>query len=311
MIAKPLQRSKKSKNGAKRIPTAESITPLAHDIPYVGRFAPSPTGPLHAGSLVAALASYLDAKAHSGSWLVRIDDIDPPREMAGAGHDIINVLIAHSLHPDRVDHQSHHGQRYTKALEQLQERGLVYACKCTRNNVAPGGVCISDCDSRAYGNDEQVSLRIRVPRETTIHFDDLILSRQRCLLGQQQANFILRRKDGLYAYQLAAACDDARDISHVIRGVDLLESTPQQLFLQEILGLPSPQYGHLPIVCGSDGQKLSKQTGATALSTESPLANLCAAAHHLGLPQAPSSISSPADFLRWSVTQWHRESVKR
>ena len=278
---------------------------------YVGRFAPSPTGPLHAGSMIAALASYLDAKRNGGLWLVRIDDIDPPREIPGASEGILGTLKAHGLHPDAIEYQSHHSDRFTRAIEQLKHEGNAFYCGCSRNSLGAGGVCVSTCQRQGHSKTLNTSLRVIVPPDTHIEFDDAIQGKQTFELGKQHANFIVRRKDGLFAYQLAAACDDGQEITHVIRGCDLLESTPRQLFLQNLLGLSSPQYGHLPLVYGPDGHKLSKQAGAHGVNNATPCANLRTAAEHLGIPKAPNSTAEPTQLIDWYIEHWDRNRVPR
>lgn len=279
---------------------------------YTGRFAPSPTGPLHAGSLVAALASYLDARAHHGKWLVRLDDIDPPRQQAGAIESIIHCLMKHGLEPDEVDYQSRHTTLYEHVLARLDQRGLLFRCTCTRATLGPNGVCIRDCQQSTQQNSLATSLRVKVSPGTKIAFDDLIHGYQSCALFAQQTNFIVKRRDGLYAYQLASACDDGDSkITHVIRGVDLLDSTFKHIHLQQALGLKTPQYGHLPLVYGTDGSKLSKQTGAKALDNRYPEANLARAAAVLGLPPSPKSIRNVSQQLTWLTSQWRYDRVTR
>lgn len=284
---------------------------------YAGRFAPSPTGPLHAGSLVAALASYLDARAHAGSWLVRIDDIDPPREQAGATASILECLRAHGLAPDEVDYQSLHQEIYEQALASLGQRGLLFRCQCTRATLGPNGMCIRDCAQKSItqesiAHERLVSLRVSISPSVEIAFSDLIYGKQHAALGQTHANFIVKRRDGLYAYQLAAACDDGNgEITHAIRGADLLDSTFKQIYLQQVLGLTPPKYGHLPLVYGADGSKLSKQTGAQALDNRQPQANLKQAAAVLGLPPAPKSTFSVSGLLAWFTAQWRYDRVTR
>lgn len=278
---------------------------------YVGRFAPSPTGPLHAGSMIAALASYLDAKRNGGLWLVRIDDIDPPREIPGASEGILGTLKAHGLHPDAIEYQSHHSDRFTRAIEQLKHEGNAFYCGCSRNSLGAGGVCVSTCQRQGHSKTLNTSLRVIVPAGAQIEFDDVIQGKQTFELGKQHANFIVRRKDGLFAYQLAAACDDGQGITHVIRGCDLLESTPRQLFLQNLLGLSSPQYGHLPLVYGPDGHKLSKQAGAHGVNNATPCANLRTAAEHLGIPKAPNSTAESTQLIDWYIEHWDRNRVPR
>ncbi len=219
---------------------------------YIGRFAPSPTGPLHAGSLIAALASYLDARHSGGTWQLRIDDIDPPRQIPGAVESIIESLQSHGLkHDGDVIFQSQHSEQYDHALARLTASGHLFRCQCTRTTLGPGGVCIKHCNAPV---DQPASLRIRVPANVVIEFDDVLLGPQRFTKADLPDNFIVRRRDGLFAYQLAAAIDDAAPAtSHVIRGRDLLDSTPRQRFIQQCLGLDAPFYGHLPILMGPDG----------------------------------------------------------
>lgn len=243
---------------------------------YRGRFAPSPSGPLHAGSLVAALASWLDARAHDGEWLVRIDDLDQPRTMPGATQMILDALDAHGLKPDGpVVFQSTRHAAYRAAFERLRDTGLVYPCACTRREIADS---IANPGARGreavYPGTCRGGLRAgRVPRawrakveQGRIAFEDRACGPIVHDLAEGTGDFVLLRADGQWAYQLAVVVDDAQaGISHVVRGADLLESTPRQLYLGQLLGLPSPVYLHVPVVANQAGEKLSKQTGATAL----------------------------------------------
>lgn len=278
--------------------------------PYTGRFAPSPTGPLHAGSLVAALASYLDARASGGHWLLRIDDIDPPRAAPGATGQILATLAAHHLAFDSpLQLQSNHSPAYEDALKQLSALGLVFRCRCTRANLGPGNTCVGPCADNPVAASEAASLRIRVPADLTIEFDDLVRGPQRMALGEHTANFIVRRRDGLYAYQLACAVDDgAPAINHVIRGADLLESTFRQIYIQQCLTLATPRYGHLPVLSDSEGNKLSKQTGAAPLDDGCAYDNLRAALAALGQAQ-PDTRGDIDALLSAATAQWRRERV--
>ena len=284
-----------------------------NDTNYTGRFAPSPTGPLHAGSLVAAVASFLDARAHGGRCLLRIDDIDPPRAVAGATQSIQSALRAHGLTFDgEVDFQSTHQQHYDSALEQLLADGHLFACSCTRTTLGAGGTCIRDCQHRTTAPATPASLRVHVAVDTVIEFEDLLLGQQAYALGKHCPNFIVRRKDNLYAYQLACAIDDGSSaISHVIRGRDLIDSTPRQIFLQQLLGLAPPCYGHLPLIYGADGIKLSKQTGATALNNATPAANLKAALAVLGHGENVDQHAAPAVILEQAVISWRRDRIPK
>lgn len=261
---------------------------------------------------MAALASYLDARAHQGQWFVRIDDIDPPRQVAGAVESILASLSAHGLEPDYVDYQSQHSSIYAQALAELEQQGLLFSCRCTRSTLGDNGICTSGCCRQTISSSETVSLRVAVAPSITVAFDDLILGHQWAALGKEQANFIVRRRDGLYAYQLAAACDDGNQaVTHAIRGVDLMDSTYRQIYLQTALGLKPPAYGHLPLVYGVDGIKLSKQTGAKALDNNDPTTNLAQAAAVLGLPPAPRSTQQVNGLLAWWVAHWRYDRVAR
>ena len=263
---------------------------------YVGRFAPSPTGPLHAGSLVAALASWLDARSHGGRWLVRIEDVDTPRCLPGAAETILSQLAACGLHPDAPPlYQSTRGAAYQAALDKLVTGGQAYPCACSRADIerqlaASGHVRVRGLELPYPGTCREGLLgrparawRFRCPPgETAWH--DRRLGAQRQDVGQAVGDFVLKRADGLWAYQLAVVVDDAaQGITHVVRGEDLADNTPRQLLLQEALGVPHPAYLHAPLVLGQNGEKLSKQNGARALDVGDPLGALNAAASVLGL----------------------------
>jgi glutamyl-Q tRNA(Asp) synthetase len=326
---------------------------------YIGRFAPSPTGPLHAGSLVAALASWLDARAHDGQWLVRIEDIDPPRCQAGADEQILRQLAACGLHSDApVVWQSARHALYEAALQQLQNQGLCYPCGCTRKDIEAAwqamgltherhverpypGTCrhglhgkparawrfaleqqIQDIQSNPsqtlmeHAQSAPPSIAIASARlesaAPVLHWQDRRLGPQQQDLRSQVGDFVLRRADGLWAYQLAMVVDDAEQgITHVVRGEDLTDNTPRQLMLQQALGLPQPSHLHTPLVRMDNGEKLSKQHGAPAVDVSDPLAALRAAAASLGLaslPQAPdgphSGAQSPAMALTLALDFW-------
>lgn len=279
---------------------------------YRGRFAPSPTGALHAGSLAAALASWLDARAHDGTWLVRIEDLDPPREVAGATRQILDALAALALSSDEPPVlQSERGDLYQRALEQLQAAGLVYGCACSRAEVAaaqqalglPPHVYPGTCRGGTGGRPVR-ALRVRVPDEL-VGFDDRACGSFAQNLAREVGDFVVRRADGLWAYQLAVVVDDAEQrITDVVRGADLLDNTPRQIWLQRALGLPTPRYMHVPVVLSEKGEKLSKQTGAVALDTRRPLAELRRAWQHLGL--AAVGADSVDAFLRQAAALWRR-----
>jgi glutamyl-Q tRNA(Asp) synthetase len=279
---------------------------------YRGRFAPSPTGDLHEGSLVAALASWLDARAHHGAWLVRIEDLDPPREVAGATARILDALAACGLVGDEPPVlQSSRGGLYRQALDRLQAAGLVYGCACSRAEVAaaqqriglPAHVYPGTCRNGTGGRRVR-ALRVRVPDEI-VGFTDRACGPYAQNLARDVGDFVVRRADGLWAYQLAVVVDDAEQrITDVVRGADLLENTPRQIWLQRALGLPTPRYLHVPLVTNAQGEKLSKQTGARALDIGRPLAELARAWRHLGF----AALEAPGVdvFLLRAARLWRR-----
>ena len=272
---------------------------------YIGRFAPSPTGPLHAGSLVAALASWLDARAHGGAWLVRIEDVDTPRCVPGADRHILQQLAACGLHPDRPVLWQHtrHGA-YEAALQTLRQRGRAYPCACSRQDIAATWAALGFARERHQAavypgtcRPDQGGLQGRMARSwrfdvgcgsaALVDWHDRRLGPQLQAVDQLVGDFVLRRADGLWAYQLAVVVDDAdQGITAVVRGEDLADNTPRQIVLQRALGLPMPRYLHTPLVMADNGDKLSKQTGAPALDLQDPLRTLAAAATVLGLPPA-------------------------
>jgi glutamyl-Q tRNA(Asp) synthetase len=283
---------------------------------YTGRFAPSPTGLLHAGSLVAALASWLDARAHGGRWLVRIEDVDTPRCVPGADQAILQQLAACGLVPDGpVLWQSQRGDAYAAALQSLVNQGWAYPCGCSRKEIESAqavarhsaavypGTCrggLNGKPARAWRlNVLAVQQALGLPAVT--HWQDRRLGPQQQNVAEEVGDFVLRRADGLWAYQLAVVVDDAaQGVSHVVRGQDLADNTARQILLQRALGLPTPQYLHTPLVMGANGEKLSKQNGALALDLSDPLAALGQAAQVLGLPAQPA----PHSFLSQAQLAW-------
>jgi len=281
---------------------------------YVGRFAPSPTGLLHAGSLVAALASWLDARAHSGRWLVRIEDVDTRRCPPGSAALILGQLAACGLLPDAPPWwQSTRGAAYAAALQQLIDAGAAYPCACTRSDIdaawAARGVEHRRHAERIYPGTCRSGLHGKAARAWRLRADGVVNWHDRRRGAQQQdvgrevGDFVLRRADGLWAYQLAVVVDDAaQGITHVVRGEDLADNTARQILLQRALDVPTPLYLHTPLVLAADGHKLSKQNGATALDLADPLAALRAAAAVLGL--AGVSGGTVADWLATAVPAW-------
>lgn len=260
--------------------------------PYRGRFAPSPTGPLHFGSLLAAFGSWLMARQAHGTWLVRIEDLDPPREVEGAAQMQSESLAAFGMTSDEpVLRQSSRDAGYRAAIEQLQAAGRVYRCHCSRSALAGEGGIHRACVAGARRPDP--ALRLRIPDGTEVSFRDLVHGAIRQDIASHSGDPILRRSDGLWAYLLAVVVDDAaQGITHVVRGADLLHNTPLQIHLQHLLGLATPDYAHLPLVLGPDGRKLSKSTSALPVDIDHPLATLRLAWRALG--QDPVAISDAA-----------------
>lgn len=280
---------------------------------YIGRFAPSPTGPLHFGSLIAAVASFLDARAHGGYWLLRIEDLDPPREIAGSAEQIISSLQAHGLLWDgTVWRQSERSAAYRNALAKLQRTGLSYRCDCSRAKLAGNdGIYPGFCRSRDLQVLDNCATRVVVDTDA-LGFEDVIQGPQSQSLAGEVGDFIVRRRDGLFAYQLAVVVDDAgQGVNHVIRGADLLGSTPRQIYLQHCLGLPTPVYGHIPLATNKLGQKLSKQNLAQGLDNDAALGNLLAAMQFLGQELPVQSFTSPAQLLEWATGRWRRQLIPR
>lgn len=287
--------------------------------PYVGRFAPSPTGQLHFGSVLAAIASFVDARQHGGRWLVRMEDLDPPREQPGAADQILHTLEALSLHWDgEVMWQSHRQEHYLAALQQLEAAGWVYPCGCSRKDVASlahagveGPVYPDTCRNGMRG-DELRGWRVRT-LDSPIHFRDRIRGHLQYNLHRDLGDFILRRADGLFAYQLAVVVDDAEQgITEVIRGVDLLHSTPRQIWLQQLLHLPTPHYAHLPLALSPQGQKLSKQNLALPVDAAHAPELWWLALQFLG-QHPPETLwgADVATLQQWALTHWQLGRVPR
>ncbi len=282
--------------------------------PYTGRFAPSPTGLLHIGSLLTATASYAAARAAGGRWLLRMEDLDPPREMPGAVADILRTLEAFGFEWDgEVAYQSRRHALYRAVLADLQARNLVYPCYCSRrqwqqearagaDGFVYGGRC-ADPAFRQPENGKTPAWRLRVP-DGDIVFDDAIVGRYRQNLARDIGDFVLLRADGFWAYQLAVVADDAEQgITHVVRGQDLLVSTPRQIWLQRCLNYPQPHYAHLPLLTNRAGQKWSKQTLAPALDLARREQLLRQVMAYLQLPPCPA-VDKPQDLLAWAVRHW-------
>lgn len=277
---------------------------------YVGRFAPSPTGPLHLGSLVAALASYLDARHQRGKWLVRIEDIDPPREQAGATTDILHALQSHGLiWDDSVVYQSQRTEIYRETANRLVEQRLAYYCHCSRLQLKGHKVYPGSC--RTQFTHPQEPAAIRVIAQGDIDFLDQIQGPQHHNMSSDIGDFVIYRKDNLVAYQLATALDDhLQGITHVVRGSDLLDSTPRQIYLQQTLKISSPCYAHIPVLANADGQKLSKQNLAAPLNLSCCQQNLFQALCWLNQNPPEELISEPAEtILNWATTHWSIKNI--
>ena len=288
---------------------------------YTGRFAPSPTGPLHAGSLVAALASWLDAHAHGGQWLVRIEDVDTPRCMPGVDKIILQQLATCGLVPDApVMWQSQRSVAYQAALDTLIAKGWAYPCGCSRKEIEDTQVLMGHTRERhtaaVYPGTCRDGLNGKVARAwrlnvqrvtadlklaTPLTWQDRLLGSQQQDVAQEVGDFVLRRADGLWAYQLAVVVDDAaQGITHIVRGADLTDNTARQIVLQHALGLPTPSYMHTPLVLGENGEKLSKQNGAEALDLNDPLLALQIAAQPLNLPEPIKGVSIDQALTKWA-----------
>lgn len=285
---------------------------------YIGRFAPSPTGPLHFGSLVAAVGSYLDARAANGRWLVRMEDIDEPRCSRQAADEILFALEAHGFEWDgEVIYQSRRKERYRAALDQLIESGMAYPCACSRKEISDS--TLNGIEGPIYPGTCRDGLKGKVARawrvlvdDAPVCFDDRLLGLQCQRLASDIGDFVVRRADGLFAYQLAVVVDDAEQgMTHIVRGADLLASTPRHLHLQKLLGLAAPSYLHLPVAVNEAGQKLSKQTQAPPLDYRRTGANLCEAMRFLGLnPEPLLAEALPKTVLDWGVENWQASRAR-
>ncbi|MFJ2366409.1 tRNA glutamyl-Q(34) synthetase GluQRS [Pseudomonas sp. NPDC087697] len=280
---------------------------------YIGRFAPTPSGHLHFGSLVAALASYLDARSVGGRWLLRMEDLDPPREEPGAQAAILRALESYGFEWDgEMVRQSDRHDAYAQVLNQLFNHGLAYACTCSRKKLAPyHGIYPGLCRNAGHAS-EDAAIRLRVP-ELEYHFTDRVQGEYRQHLGREVGDFVIRRRDGLYAYQLAVVLDDAwQGITDIVRGADLLDSTPRQLYLQELLGLPQPRYLHLPLITQPDGNKLGKSYRSPPLTEDQATPLLLRALRALGQnPGSELDDANPREVLDWGIRHWDARLIPR
>ena len=295
--------------------SATATTGIGEPVRYVGRFAPSPTGPLHFGSLVAAVASYLQARINDGLWLLRIEDIDPPREQPGATTEIISALERYGFEWDGdVIFQSKSSREHQAALTSLTERKLAYRCQCSRRDLldAPRGdlgviypgTCRNGCDA------DEVAIRLRT-NDTEIAFDDILQGRLAQHLESESGDFIIRRRDGLIAYHLAVVVDDEiQGVTEIVRGIDLFDSTPRQIWLQQLLGYRTPSYAHIPVITHTDGDKLSKLTGAPGISLHEVEKNLVEALSALRQQPPPElAHSTREEIWSWAAKNWQLEKI--
>lgn len=286
---------------------------------YVGRFAPSPTGQLHFGSLVAAVSSYCEAKTHDGKWLLRMEDLDKPREVKGAATTILKQLEAFGFEwDDTILYQSQRSEFYADALALLKNQHLVYPCTCTRREIADsslhlgieGAIYPGTCLHHAIKDNAATAWRIKTPNKIFC-FNDAIQGNTCQNLHQDIGDFILKRADGLFAYQLAVVVDDAaQGVTNIVRGADLLNSTPRQIYLQQMLHYSTPYYAHVPIACNSAGEKLSKQTLASPLQTEKNTYHLFCALQFLGQrPPRSLQFETPKIIWQWAKSNWQLAKI--
>ena len=278
---------------------------------YVGRFAPTPSGPLHLGSLLTAVASYIDARSHAGAWRLRVDDIDTPRVVPGAESQILRTLEVHGLGWDgAVVHQSENVGEYASKLADLRKSGLVFFCNCTRRSLDRSAAYPGTCREQRLPAPD-TSTRVRVD-DTTWSFTDLIVGEYSERLPDTVGDFIVRRRDGIASYQLAVVVDDdLLGVSHVLRGSDLLDNTARQLYLMAALGLRAPSYLHVPVVVDARDIKLSKHDKASMIDDHFPTRNLATVLQLLAQPLPESGIesSAPDEVLSWAIAHWDRNAI--
>lgn len=287
---------------------------------YRGRFAPSPTGPLHFGSLIAAVASYLEAHKQKGQWLVRMEDVDELRNLAGAADNILRTLENYDFEWDgEVLYQTQRKEAYTEALQQLSKQNLTYRCICSRKDLREqaqqgqyGSIYPGNCEHLHHPANVEHALRIKTHNEK-IEFNDGIMGFYSQQLKTDIGDFIIRRRDNLFAYQLAVTVDDDfQDITHIVRGVDLLDSTPRQIYLQQCLHYTTPEYAHLPIAVNDNGDKLSKQTGAPGINEKADVGTLVNCMNFLGQNMADElKQASLQTFWQWALENWDLSKIPR
>ena len=288
---------------------------------YRGRFAPTPSGPLHFGSMIAAIGSYCDARAHGGDWQVRIDDIDAPRVVEGSADEILRTLEGFALEWDGSPiYESHNIDAFRNALHALRAAGKVFACACSRREIAKsaitgieGPVYPGNCRNGLPPGRAARSLRLRVDEDTTVRFDDGLQGPVSQELATAVGDFVVYRQDGIFSYHLACVVGDThQDVTHVVRGADLIDSTPRQIYLQQLLHLSTPAYLHLPVATNERGEKLSKQTHASPVDAAQAASTIYAVLRLLG-QQPPQELArwSAADAMQWAVGAWRRDRIPR
>lgn len=288
---------------------------INHSKNYTGRFAPSPTGPVHYGTLIAAVGSYLQAKKNNGRWLIRIEDVDTTRAIKGADTDIFNTLESFGFEwDDEVIYQSRQTQHYQHALDLLHSQTLIFPCICSRKklNESDTDMYPGTCRQRQVPENNPHALRL-FAQDTTIAFNDLVMGKQSQDIQAQCGDFVIKRRDGLFAYQLAVVVDDAiQNITEVVRGADLLDSTPRQIYLQQLLNYSTPDYCHLPLAVDASGDKISKSEGATKIDLKQKEELLVRALTFLGQnPPANLASSSINDIWLWAIKHWQIEQIPK
>ena len=280
---------------------------------YRGRFAPSPTGPVHFGTLIAAVGSYLQARTNNGKWLIRMEDVDTTRKLEGSDKEILDTLEAFGFEWDgEIIYQSEQTEHYENALQQLISRSLVFPCTCTRkqltssnNSIYPG-----TCRSKLLPNEDEHALRL-LAKDITIEFSDRVMGKQSQNIAYQCGDFVIKRRDALFAYQLAVVVDDAmQNITEIVRGSDLLDSTPRQIYIQQLLGYQTPAYCHLPLAVDSNGDKISKSEGGARVDVNNKEKLVCKVLEFLGQnPPLDLADSDIDDIWKWSIDNWNVNNV--
>jgi glutamyl-Q tRNA(Asp) synthetase len=286
---------------------------------YCGRFAPTPSGPLHFGSMIAAIASYCDARANDGTWHVRVDDIDKPRIVAGAADDILRTLTTFGLAWDgRIVYQSRNSDSYHAAVHLLRNRAHVFNCSCSRKDINEASDTGMDrplypgtCRNGMRAGRRARSLRLQIDDDAQAGFIDLLQGSVSQQLASAVGDLVLYRSGGVFSYHLACAVDDAQlGVTHIVRGADLIESTPRQIHLQNLIGLATPAYLHVPMATNDQGQKMSKQTGADGVDSTRPGEVIHAVLKFLGQRPPPDLAQEPArTAIEWAVHNWRRENL--